>query len=149
MKALYRTFTRKESVSYSRNVFLSRASNVDTRMSIPIASTRHQSTAKDRMRASQWSQHPLPVSTHFHRNHAEILKHNVSAKRTAFIALGSNLGDRIGWIEKACNEMSAKGIKITRTSSLWETAPMYVLNQESFVNGVCEVSYCSFPDGSL
>ncbi|KAK0629978.1 Dihydropteroate synthase-like protein [Bombardia bombarda] len=61
------------------------------------------------------------------------------AKRTAYIALGSNLGDRIGWIEKACNEMDAQGIRVKRTSSLWETEPMYVLDQDRFVNGVCEV----------
>ncbi|KAK4034575.1 Dihydropteroate synthase-like protein [Parachaetomium inaequale] len=60
-------------------------------------------------------------------------------KRTAYIALGSNMGDRIGWIEKACNEMDARGIRVTRTSSLWETEPMYVLDQDRFVNGACEV----------
>ncbi len=59
--------------------------------------------------------------------------------RTAYIALGSNMGDRIGWIEKACNEMDARGIRVTRTSSLWETEPMYVLDQDRFVNGACEV----------
>lgn len=59
--------------------------------------------------------------------------------RTAYIALGSNLGDRIGWIEKACKEMDARGIKVKRTSCLWETEPMYVLDQDRFVNGACEV----------
>jgi 2-amino-4-hydroxy-6-hydroxymethyldihydropteridine diphosphokinase / dihydropteroate synthase len=59
----------------------------------------------------------------------------------AFIALGSNLGDRVAMIEKACNEMEASGvIHILRTSSLWETRAMYVLDQDNFVNGVCEVS---------
>ncbi|KXX78832.1 Folic acid synthesis protein fol1 [Madurella mycetomatis] len=60
-------------------------------------------------------------------------------KRTAYIALGSNMGDRIGWIEKACNEMDARGIRVKRTSNLWETEPMYVLDQDRFVNGACEV----------
>ena len=60
-------------------------------------------------------------------------------RKTAYIALGSNLGDRIGWIERACNEMDARGIRVKRTSSLWETEPMYVLEQDSFVNGACEV----------
>ncbi|KAI9742926.1 MAG: trifunctional dihydropteroate synthetase [Claussenomyces sp. TS43310] len=59
--------------------------------------------------------------------------------RTAYIALGSNLGNRIGMIEKACDEMTARGIRVRRTSTLWETEPMYVLDQDSFVNGVCEV----------
>lgn len=64
--------------------------------------------------------------------------------RRAYIALGSNLGDRVGMIEKACNEMSARGIRVTRTSSLWETEPMYVLDQGDFINGVCEVGLVSF-----
>jgi hypothetical protein len=61
------------------------------------------------------------------------------AKHTAYIALGSNLGDRIGMIEKACNEMTTRGIKIKRTSGLWETEPMYVIEQDKFINGACEV----------
>lgn len=61
------------------------------------------------------------------------------AKKRAYIALGSNLGDRIGWIEQACRAMDARGIRVVRTSSLWETEPMYVLEQAKFANGVCEV----------
>ncbi|KAI3331346.1 Dihydropteroate synthase [Ustulina deusta] len=59
--------------------------------------------------------------------------------RTAYIALGSNLGDRVAMIEQACREMDARGVKVKRTSSLWETEPMYVLDQDRFVNGACEV----------
>ncbi|KAI1264195.1 Dihydropteroate synthase [Xylariaceae sp. FL1019] len=59
--------------------------------------------------------------------------------QAAYIALGSNLGDRVSMIEQACREMDARGIKVTRTSSLWETEPMYVLDQDRFVNGACEV----------
>ncbi|ERT02609.1 dihydropteroate synthase [Sporothrix schenckii ATCC 58251] len=62
-----------------------------------------------------------------------------SKKKRAYIALGGNLGDRIGWIEKACREMDSRGIRVLRTSSLWETEPMYVLEQDKFANGVCEV----------
>lgn len=62
------------------------------------------------------------------------------AVKTAYVALGSNMGDRIAMIEHACNELSSRGIKVKRTSSLWETKPMYVLDQGNFVNGVCEVS---------
>lgn len=60
--------------------------------------------------------------------------------KTAYIALGSNLGDRISEIEKACNEMNRRGIRVKRTSSLWETEPMYVTDQDRFINGACEVS---------
>ena len=64
-------------------------------------------------------------------------------KRTAYIALGSNLGDRVGWLEKACAEMERRGIVVKRTSCLYETAPMYVVDQERFVNGACEVCFFS------
>ncbi|CAG8890976.1 unnamed protein product [Penicillium egyptiacum] len=57
----------------------------------------------------------------------------------AFIALGSNVGDRVEMIEQACLEMDRVGIKVKRTSSLFETTPMYVLDQDTFINGVCEV----------
>ncbi|KAI9799488.1 MAG: trifunctional dihydropteroate synthetase [Piccolia ochrophora] len=64
---------------------------------------------------------------------------NGNAGHRAFIALGSNLGNRVAMIEEACRHMTTKGIRVLRTSSLWETAPMYVTNQNSFVNGACEV----------
>lgn len=57
----------------------------------------------------------------------------------AFIALGSNVGDRVEMIEKACLELDRANIKVKRTSSLFETTPMYVLEQDTFINGVCEV----------
>ncbi|KAJ5673742.1 hypothetical protein N7462_009181 [Penicillium macrosclerotiorum] len=57
----------------------------------------------------------------------------------AFIALGSNVGDRVEMIEKACQELDRANIKVKRTSSLFETTPMYVLDQATFINGVCEV----------
>lgn len=60
-------------------------------------------------------------------------------KKTAYIALGSNLGDRVTEIEKACHLMDKRGIRVTRTSSLYETEPMYVKEQDRFVNGACEV----------
>jgi hypothetical protein len=57
----------------------------------------------------------------------------------AFVALGSNMGDRFAMIEWACKEMENAGISVARTSGLWETKPMYVEDQDKFLNGVCEV----------
>lgn len=62
-----------------------------------------------------------------------------SGVHRAFIALGSNVGDRVEMIERACLEMDRANIKVKRTSSLFETTPMYVLDQDPFMNGVCEV----------
>lgn len=59
----------------------------------------------------------------------------------AYVALGSNLGNRIEIIERACKMMEEdRSIRISRTSSLYETEPMYVKDQDRFINGVCEVS---------
>jgi 7,8-dihydro-6-hydroxymethylpterin-pyrophosphokinase (HPPK) len=57
----------------------------------------------------------------------------------AMIGLGSNIGDRVAMIEQACQKMLEHGIKVKATSSLYETAPMYVTDQATFYNGVCEV----------
>ncbi|KAJ8116788.1 hypothetical protein OPT61_g1871 [Boeremia exigua] len=63
-----------------------------------------------------------------------------SKKNRAYVALGSNMGDRVAMIEQACKDMETGGkIKILRTSSLWETKAMYVVDQDMFVNGACEV----------
>lgn len=58
----------------------------------------------------------------------------------AYIALGSNVGDRIGHIESACHELNKAGLRVLRTSSLYETRPMYVEDQGNFINGACEIS---------
>jgi 2-amino-4-hydroxy-6-hydroxymethyldihydropteridine diphosphokinase/dihydropteroate synthase len=58
----------------------------------------------------------------------------------AFIALGSNIGDRFRAIEDACISIDADDdMRIVETSPLYETAPMYVEDQGNFLNGVCKV----------
>ena len=63
-----------------------------------------------------------------------------SPSSNAFVALGSNVGDRIGHIELACHELDRAGLRVIRTSSLYETKPMYVENQDAFINGACEIN---------
>ena len=69
----------------------------------------------------------------------------------AAIALGSNLGDRFANIEYALRlleDVSLGGeqghsqdiVTIVNTSFLYETEPMYVLDQPKFVNCACLVS---------
>lgn len=55
------------------------------------------------------------------------------------IALGSNMGDRFENIERACEEMERRGIRITATSPLYESKAMYVEDQANFLNGTCTV----------
>lgn len=78
------------------------------------------------------------------RQYACACQSAASRSKTAYIALGSNLGDRVAEIEKACRLMDKKGIRVKRTSSLYETEPMYVMDQDRFLNGACEVGLCPF-----
>jgi len=73
--------------------------------------------------------HKRPFTTNGHRQW-----------RKAYVALGSNVGDRLEMIERACQMLAvSNSIRILRTSSLYETAPMYVAEQGRFLNGACEV----------
>jgi hypothetical protein len=73
-------------------------------------------------------------------------KHDPTVKTAAtgeggvYVALGSNLGDRLKNIEMACKLMDENpDIHILQTSHLYETEPMYYENQDRFLNGACEV----------
>jgi hypothetical protein len=142
------TFTMKTisvnrgwSLNFSLNQVFSRQVRARVRSSPPRSARINRKFLSVSSRGSQHHQNSLQFKKYTlpqKPNNAE--KSPISRmKRTAYIALGSNLGDRIGWIEKACNEMDARGIRIKRTSSLWETEPMYVLDQDRFVNAACEV----------
>lgn len=87
------------------------------------------------------SNRPLARSRHHLQQYVRFISQVADqVKRRAYVALGSNMGDRVATIEKACKEMEASGkIKVLRTSSLWETKAMYVVDQDMFVNGACEV----------
>lgn len=70
-------------------------------------------------------------------------------ERGVVIALGSNVGNRVEEIEKACRAIDADpDMRIVDTSFLYETKPMYVEDQERFVNGACEVITESGENGS-
>ena len=67
----------------------------------------------------------------------------------AYIALGSNEGDSLASLEKACRAMAEVGIVVERTSGLYETSPMYLTEQSCFLNAVCEVRLCCLEDRAL
>jgi 2-amino-4-hydroxy-6-hydroxymethyldihydropteridine diphosphokinase len=58
----------------------------------------------------------------------------------AFIALGSNLGDREATIRSALAALeAADGVEVVAVSSLEETDPVGYLDQPRFVNGAAEL----------
>jgi 2-amino-4-hydroxy-6-hydroxymethyldihydropteridine diphosphokinase len=59
---------------------------------------------------------------------------------TCYIGIGSNLGDRQAYIDKAIAALKAvKDVKVTRVSSIYETEPVSDIPQRKFLNGVIEV----------
>ena len=60
------------------------------------------------------------------------------AKRTGYLSLGSNLGDRQGKLKKAIAALSER-VKIIRVSRIYETAPMGLTEQPDFLNPVVEI----------
>lgn len=56
-----------------------------------------------------------------------------------YIALGSNLGNRLHTIEQALNHLEKSGVHVLDVSSLYESEPMYVQEQPQFLNAVCKV----------
>ena len=57
----------------------------------------------------------------------------------AYVGLGSNLGDRAGNLLLAVRGMLDAGFCVTRLSSIYETEPVDVRDQPSFLNMVAEL----------
>jgi len=55
-----------------------------------------------------------------------------------FLGLGSNLGDRASYLERALSALKAPDLQITRVSPVYETAPVGFTDQPSFLNAVAE-----------
>lgn len=59
--------------------------------------------------------------------------------KTAYISLGSNVGDREQQIAAAIQALGAKGIRVVRQSSIYSTEPVDVATQSWFLNCVLEI----------
>ena len=58
----------------------------------------------------------------------------------AYVGLGSNLGDRRGWIREALKRLGRiDGVRVRKRSRLIETDPVGRPDQPRFLNGVAEV----------
>lgn len=62
------------------------------------------------------------------------------SRHTAYIGIGSNIGDRQGYIDKALEMLEeTPGVHITARSSIIETEPYGGVEQDPFLNGVIEI----------
>lgn len=67
-----------------------------------------------------------------------------------YLSLGSNNGDRIGYIQQATSLLGAvEGIKIIRTSAFYETEPWNMDSNVWFVNAVAEIKTVLPPQALL
>lgn len=67
----------------------------------------------------------------------------------AYIALGSNLGNRKENIHKALELMEKCGISVCRVSSLFETRPVGGPPQDDFINAAAQISTELSPESLL
>ena len=65
--------------------------------------------------------------------------------KTAWLSLGSNIGDREANLREAMRSLEAEGIHVRRESSLYETEPQDLRDQPLFLNCVVEVDTELFP----
>jgi len=72
----------------------------------------------------------------------------VSERRRAFVGLGSNLGDRIGHLERAVGLLAAGG-DVVAVSPVYETDPVGGPEQGPYLNVVVELSTAATPRALL
>jgi 2-amino-4-hydroxy-6-hydroxymethyldihydropteridine diphosphokinase len=67
-----------------------------------------------------------------------------------YLSLGSNLGDRVGYIQQATSLLGANPeISIVATSSFYETEPWQMESSNWFVNAVIQISTTLSPENLL
>lgn len=67
-----------------------------------------------------------------------------------YLSLGSNFGDRIGYVQQAAGLLGAsEGITIVRSSSFYETEPWGMISEKWFVNAVVEIKTSLTPQQLL
>ena len=65
--------------------------------------------------------------------------------KTVYIALGSNLGDRVENLLLAREHIASPHVRLTRASSIYETAPRDIIDQPWFLNQVVAAETTLFP----
>lgn len=65
--------------------------------------------------------------------------------QNAYVGMGSNLGNRAGYLLLAVRGMLEAGLDVIRVSSIYETAPVENENQPAFLNLVAELRGSTLP----
>ena len=65
--------------------------------------------------------------------------------QNAYVGLGSNLGDRAGYLLLAVRGMLDAGLDVIRLSSIYETEPVEYEQQPAFLNMVAELRGATLP----
>lgn len=65
--------------------------------------------------------------------------------QNAYVGLGSNLGDRAGYLLLAVRGMLDAGLDVIRLSSIYETEPVEYEEQPAFLNMVAELRGSTLP----
>jgi 2-amino-4-hydroxy-6-hydroxymethyldihydropteridine diphosphokinase len=68
---------------------------------------------------------------------------------TAYLGLGSNLGDRAGLIAAALDRLEAAGVRVLARAPLYETDPVAAEPQPPYLNGAARVETRLPPDELL
>ncbi|AUM94724.1 TPA: 2-amino-4-hydroxy-6-hydroxymethyldihydropteridine diphosphokinase [Clostridium botulinum] len=68
---------------------------------------------------------------------------------TAYVAFGSNIGDKKDYIKRALEKIEEREIKIIKVSPIYETEPYGVLDQDSFLNGVVKIETNLIPENLI
>jgi len=77
-------------------------------------------------------------------NHTDIEEMDTGSRKEVYLSLGSNTGNREANLKKSLELLcSDPDIVITKVSSIYETEPMYIKDQNSFYNIAVEISISS------
>jgi 2-amino-4-hydroxy-6-hydroxymethyldihydropteridine diphosphokinase len=69
--------------------------------------------------------------------------------KAAYLLIGGNIGDRLGFMAGAKEKLKQNGIELIRQSSIYETAAWGITDQPSFLNQVLEIATSLTPDQLL
>ena len=65
--------------------------------------------------------------------------------KTVYLSLGSNMGDRAAMLRQAVESLPGAGVEVVRTSSVYETEPVELRDQNWFLNMAVECRTGLFP----